>query len=280
MSVPIQFRILKAGHCTVHEVAAMRGAPWRKVQIPALFALLEHPEEGPMVVDTGYAPFLAEASRDHWPIRLYRRLIPLTVPPQESAAEQLRRLGHVPEEIANLIVTHFHPDHIAGLRDFPRARFHYLEEAYTKLVERSWIAARSKGFFPELLPDDFTQRLLPRGLAERTSNPAPFDRFEPGIDLFGDGSVRGIPLPGHAVGQMGLVFTDSDDRTVFLCVDACWYSQSYRERRPPPIFTAWFLDSWRQFRQTFDLICDLHEEHPEILILPAHCPEVLRDFVR
>lgn len=52
--------------------------------------------------------------------------------------------------------------------------------------------------------------------------------FEQGYDLFSDGSVFAIALPGHAKGQYGVVFQDQNNETVFLCADACWSMGYYK----------------------------------------------------
>lgn len=48
-----------------------------------------------------------------------------------------------------------------------------------------------------------------------------------GYDLFVDGSLIAVDLPGHAAGQIGSVF-DVGNRRVLL-----WSSHAYRERRKP-----------------------------------------------
>lgn len=266
----IPFRILQAGFCTGPDAVAMGGRSWKKVKFAALFALLEHPERGPILYDTGYSPRLIEAGKSSLRVRIYNRLIPPVIDASQSAAAQLDRLGFPAAELETVVISHFHPDHIAGLRDFPKARFLFFPEAYDR-------ASRSKGFFRELLPDNFDERAWP--ITERSPNPAPYHVFEPGVDLLGDGSLRGIPLPGHASGQMGLAFEDPDGTPIFLCSDACWYSQSYRERRLPSVFADWILDSKADFRETFGRLCDFHAANPDVRILPAHCPEVVEEFV-
>ena len=267
----IRFRILQAGYCTGPDAVAMRGRSWKKVRFPALFALLEHTTRGPILYDTGYAPHLPAAAKTSFMVRIYNTLIPPVIDETESAAAQLDRLGVPAAELETVVISHFHPDHIAGLRDFPKAKFLFMPDAYAR-------ARRRQGFFQELLPDDFDERIEP--IAEASPNPAPYDVFEPGIDLLGDGSLRGIPLPGHAASQMGLAFNDPDGKPIFLCSDACWYSQSYRERRPPSPLADWILHSRPEFYRTFEHLCDFHEANPDVRILPAHCPEVAEEFVR
>ncbi|MFT5467842.1 MAG: glyoxylase-like metal-dependent hydrolase (beta-lactamase superfamily II) [Verrucomicrobiales bacterium] len=277
MNIP--FRILQAGTCTGPQSVAMKGAPRKKVTFPALCALLEHPTRGPILYDTGYAPFLFEAAKTSFAIRLYLKVIPVSVDQSQSAAAQLEKLGVRPDELKTLIISHFHPDHVAGLRDFPNAEFRYFREAYESALRLSKFKRSMKAFFPHLHPLDLEERSKPIDLDARSANPAPYDIFDHGVDLFGDGSIRGIPLPGHAYGQMGLAFNDGDGRPVFLCADAAWYSQSIRERRPPSSAARFLMSSVPEFHDSFERLCDFHERNPDVEIIPAHCPEIVEKYV-
>ena len=98
----------------------LRGGQRRRFDCHALVALLCHPRHGWLLWDTGYAPRLLDATR-HLPFALYRRATPLHLHPELAVAAQLGRWGLVPGEISRVVLSHFHADHIAGLRDFPRA---------------------------------------------------------------------------------------------------------------------------------------------------------------
>jgi hypothetical protein len=53
-----------------------------------------------------------------------------------------------------------------------------------------------------------------------------------GVDLFGDGSVVTVDLPGHADGQFGLLFPDLE-RPLLYGVDAQWLIKALVENRTP-----------------------------------------------
>lgn len=74
--------------------------------------------------------------------------------------------------------------------------------------------------------------------------------FEQGYDLFSDGSVFAIALPGHAKGQYGVVFQDQNNETVFLCADACWSSRAYKEYKLPHFITRLIHHDWRSYKST------------------------------
>jgi glyoxylase-like metal-dependent hydrolase (beta-lactamase superfamily II) len=53
-----------------------------------------------------------------------------------------------------------------------------------------------------------------------------------GADLFGDGSVLAVDLPGHADGQFGLLFPDRE-RPLLYAVDVQWLLGALKQERTP-----------------------------------------------
>jgi len=91
-----------------------------------------------------------------------------------------------------------------------------------------------------------------------------------------DRTLIAVPLPGHAAGQIGLLFTDTQGHTYFLIADACWSSRAYRELIEPHPITQIIFDNMSEYRETLRKLHHLHQNHPEIRIVPAHCNEFWR----
>lgn len=260
--------LLDTGYCLSSESLLMRGGRRKTVACHALVALLRHPDQGWWLWDTGYAPRLLEATR-RLPYRVYRWITPLRLSDELTVAAQLPRLGLTPDDIQGVILSHFHADHVAGLRDFPAAEPIVLESAYADVSGRRGVRAIARAFVPSLLPDDFASRarLLPRFDGPAVAN------LGPGHDLFGDGSAWLVELPGHARGQMGLL-AQTEQGPLFLAADSCWLSQAYREDRPPHWITNVFIDNVAVMRQTLHEVHQFWRARPDVLIVPTHCPEV------
>ncbi|MFE5321156.1 MBL fold metallo-hydrolase [Paenibacillus sp. NPDC056579] len=269
--------VLSGGYCTHKEWVTIQGGSSRTVPFPALFALIEHPRLGPVLFDTGYTErFFQETVR--MPYSLYRRMTPVYYTPQDSAAYQLRQRGIEPEDVRIIILSHFHADHIAGLRDFPNAAFVYLQEAYDAVRFRSGWSAVLAGYLPGLLPDDFETRSRPIDESRLAELPPDFP-FRRGMDLFGDGSVIAVDVPGHAAGQIGILLsTGSGD--IFLCADAVWSSRAFRERRPPHWLAGFIMSSRSEYMKSFDNIVQVHKRYPELQLIPSHCSEVWRSLAQ
>jgi glyoxylase-like metal-dependent hydrolase (beta-lactamase superfamily II) len=263
----IDLQILAAGSCRHPEWVTIQGGGLRPIQIPTLFALLRHPSLGPILYDTGYAPrFLAETRRP--PALLYRWITPVRIDEVQTAASQLRRLGIEPEAVKLIILSHFHADHLGGVRDFPAARFIYLPAAWAAVRGRTGVAAVRKGFLPGLLPPDFVERSLP--LHQRIELPEGLHPFTEGYDVLGDGSVLGVRLDGHATGQLGIIVGES-----FLCADSAWSSRAVREHRPPHPIARVIMDDPAAYRANFGALHELHRRNPALRIIASHCGEVV-----
>jgi len=202
-----------------------------------------------------------------FPYRLYRWATPLRLDPALAVAAQLPRLGLSPADIKTIIISHFHADHIAGLRDFPQARFLATAAAYERIKDRTGLAALRCGHLPALLPPDF---------AERCTRLQPFTGphipcLGPSHDLFGDGSMCLVELPGHARGQIGL-FTRTTQGKYFFLADGAWLTQSIRENRPPSRLTDLIVDDPAAVRATVTNLHHFAQLQPEWQLVPTHCP--------
>lgn len=257
-----------AGSCRHPEAMVLSGAPWRPARFPALFGLLRHPRHGVMLFDTGYSERFHEAT-ETFPQRLYRWLTPVELMPDGSAVEQLARAGIAPESVERIVLSHFHADHIAGARDFPKARFVASRQAWETVRGRGALRATAHGFLPQLLPADFEARTT---LLEQQDFHSPgVGAFDTSYDLFGDGSVRLIPLPGHARGQLGLLAHTPAGRS-FLVADAAWTTASFRNRIPPHRLAGLIFDDAAENDRTLQRLHALSVAEPDLDIVPSHCP--------
>lgn len=265
----VRCHILATGYCLASESVVIRGGRFRSIACHATVALLEHPRHGWTLFDTGYAPRMLDETRA-WPYLLYRLLTPLRLNPRLAVAAQLGALGLATGDIARVIVSHFHADHVAGLRDFPRAALIASRAAYEDAASRRGFGALLRGIVPALIPGDFAARAT---LLSDFTGPA-LPALGPTHDLFGDGTLLLVPLPGHARGQLGLL-ARTERGPILFAADGCWISRSYREDRPPHPFANLIVDDPRAVAATIGRLHDFAAARPEVAILPTHCVEAL-----
>lgn len=276
----VRFEWLRVGWCRHLECMAARGARLARVDFPSYCGLLQHPQHGWMLYDTGYSEQFFGAT-ERLPERLYRSMLPVQLPAEECLLTQLAARGLSADDIGHIIVSHYHGDHVAGLRDFPRARYIALRadsEALLGLRGKRWRATLG-GQLPGLLPEDFLARLQHADDCPTRPLPAWMAPFESGLDLFADGSLLGVPLPGHSHGQLGLYIADAEGRPLLLAADACYSLPACREGRLPPAPTLWFSSADHQaYRRTFAALGVLSLREPALAILPSHCSAAREDF--
>lgn len=267
---------LRAGSCSQWDFFA-GGSPWRIARFPASFVHLHHPEHGGALIDTGYSSHFFSATR-RFPARLYRWLTPVRLGRDEDARSVLASRGIEPDDIRRVFVSHFHGDHIAGLRLFPNARFVYRRAAHESLIRQDeWTQVRH-AFVSGLLPDDFVERGEPIEESRFRPGSAPFHEFHT-LDFWGDGSLVLVDLPGHAEGHTGYVLTTASERWFYI-VDATWYVDVLLKGRTLPLPSRGVQSDYRQYADTQAKLRRLADASPSSAVptlVACHCPQTLRE---
>jgi N-acyl homoserine lactone hydrolase len=209
------------------------------MRMPVGAFLVEHPR-GSLVFDTGMHPELM-VSKDR--LRRVGPLFELELDDEGLVDGQLRAQGVDPDDVAIAVVSHLHFDHAGGLCRLPNARV---------LVQAAeWEAARN-------------EKLVAFGTYEPTDFDLGHDRLllDGEHDVFGDGSVRLVPTPGHTPGHQSLLV----EGRRLLVGDAC-YCRLALDRDALPMFSP---DPDRQ-RATFGWLRE--QEAAGVDLVFSHDPD-------
>lgn len=263
-----------AGYCTSKASHAVKGDPKTEIKFGALFGLIEHPEKGWILFDTGYTKRFFEATKNY-PNKLYAKITKVYLEPEEEASEFIKSFGLSPDDIKHVVISHFHGDHISGLRDYKNATFYCSKPAYKQVKKVSDFFAVTKGILKELLPDDFEQRLK---FIEDVSIESEDKHFGKRYNLFGDESLSLVFLPGHAAGQMGMQLATNKE-TYFLVADACWDLRAITENKLPNPIVRLFFDSWSDYKASISKLQAFHKAFPEVILVPTHCSKSTEPFL-
>jgi N-acyl homoserine lactone hydrolase len=222
----------------------------RDLEFPAHSFILEQ-SDGLVAIDTG----LCARVRSPRP-RFQRRFVPNPLVEQEIGPA-MRARGLDPAEVRTVVLTHLDWDHAGGLAHFPNAEV---------LIHRpEWeFAATLRGrlrYEPRLWPAGFKPTVY--DFDAETYGPFPRSKA-----IGADGGVRIVPIPGHSIGQVGVIVRVGESR-LFFCADhvlrADWFVEDYAANRLVGL-GPWFA---RQAVETSRRIHAFVEDVPTVLV-PSH----------
>ena len=221
----------EVGYCTHVGCMALKGAGFRICKFPARAYLLQAAGKC-WLWDTGYSTWFEHSTRTGI-FKFYRQVTPVYFDPRESLVAQLSEQGLVERDISGLILSHFHADHIAGLRDFSGIKFICSGDGWHKTRNLRGFSALKQAFIPELIPENFETSVQFIESFPSVTLPSELAPFLTGFELPGSqGQVILVPLPGHAAGHIG-AFVLTDSGWVVLASDAAWSPVSYQTLRGP-----------------------------------------------
>ena len=181
--------------------------------LPILAWLIEHPE-GLIVVDTGETARALEPGYFTSWNPYFRFGVREWVERDEEIGPQLRRLGHTPDEIRWVVLTHLHTDHAGGLAHFPNSE---ILVSATELELARGLRGKARGYLPQHWPEWFSPTPV-------SFTAQPFGPFEASRPLTRAGDVVLLPTPGHTRGHLSVAVQDHE-RVVFLAGDTSYTEQ-------------------------------------------------------
>lgn len=222
-----------------------------EVTIPVPTFLIEH-DRGLVLFDTGIVP---EASVD--PDGVYGELaehVGLRFTPEQRVDRQIEGLGYKTSDVTHVVLSHAHFDHSGGMYLFPQAKF-YIGAA--DLPYAFWPHPAASVFFRR--PDIEATRSF-------DWHPLAGDH-----DLFGDGSITVLAMPGHTPGNSSLLVR-LPDRYFMLTADTVHLRSALTDTLPmgSDYNTRESVESIRRLRQ----LSESHDAH----IWIAHDPEDWKAF--
>jgi len=231
--------------------------------LPINVYVIEH-ESGLVLFDTGQDR-AAVTDPDYNPGGftgfIYRRIGRFNIEPKDTLSAQLAILGYDIAQVRTAILSHLHPDHAGGVPQLRHANLVVSQHEWDALVGPK---AAMIGLMRNHV--DLAGLQWDRITFEPTTDPslAPFTQAH---DLFGDGTLTLLPTPGHTPGSMSLLVRQPGTVPLLLVGDLTYDVHLLDERRLPG------MGHKHQMKIATDKIHQLRENHPDLVILPAHDPE-------
>lgn len=264
----LAFTVFQTSHSVgAPEALVVAGGGWTtRRDLVHQAVLIRHPR-GTLLYDTGLgrqadAQFAANAAF-HRRFFAYAGLSPVV--------DQMVARGDSPRDITVVVPSHMHWDHVSALPDLPWA------EVWAAPLERK---GAYEGVPPAFLASQFegVRRWRDLRLAD-----GPYLGFPASQDVFGDGSVVLVPLPGHTRGQTGLFLALPSGRRYFFIGDVTWTLEGVRTPADRPWLTRHLVHLDHDEAANREAIVHVHRlaaAHPGLTIVPMHDERVAQGLPR
>ncbi|HVY25071.1 MAG TPA: MBL fold metallo-hydrolase [Polyangiaceae bacterium] len=222
--------------------------------IAIYFHALHHPTRGLYIVDTG-----VEHALKNDPDHAVARGVIAKLAKMETVKVNIDLktwLAQRPEPLSGVFLTHLHLDHILGMPDVPRGTPVFSGPGET----------RSHGFL-NLFTRPITDRAFEgqATIAQWQFQPDPGHRFAGVLDVFGDGSLWALHVPGHTDGSTAYL-ARTRQGPVLLAGDACHTSWGWEHGVEPGNFSKDVAESARSLQALEGLV----KRHPGIEVRLGH----------
>lgn len=202
-----------------------------RLWLPVSAYLIEHPK-GLLLLDCGW-------SREMSPDGVYdasaqkRHLSPLLyhvnqgeVGPGQTACEQLAAMGIAPSDIDYVLLSHLDCDHASALREFAAARRILIARKELSMARKKHPVIRTR--FQKSWWDGVPYEVFE--FAHTGAGPV-----GKSLDLFGDGSIELVNIPGHSDGLFATIVRGQNGRFVNLVSDGGYGKRSWQNMVLPGI---------------------------------------------
>jgi N-acyl homoserine lactone hydrolase len=172
-----------------------------------------------------------------------------------SITEQLATIGVKPEQVTMVGISHYHFDHTGQAADFAKAKLF--------IGQRDYDALKQGGSGADARP-----------LAPWFGGGSPIEGVSGDKDLFGDGSVTMIDLPGHTPGHHGLLINLAKTGPVLLSGDVAHFHENLDSNGVPGFNTSRAeslasMDRFRKLAASLKAIPVIQHDSRDIAKLPA-----------
>lgn len=195
----------------------------RRIWLPVFTYLIEHPK-GLVLFDTAWHTDVRERPVRHESFPLWFASKP-ELPLGQAVSERLRAMGYGPSDVNHVILSHMDVDHASGLTLVKDARHIWASGEELTAAKSGDIRYCNKKLWKNI-------PIAPIPFAEDSAVP-----YGKSWDVFGDGTVKALFMPGHSAGSVVLEI-QNNGRFVLLVGDTGYSKSSWEELRlPGPVYS-------------------------------------------
>ncbi|MBR1620928.1 MAG: N-acyl homoserine lactonase family protein [Prevotella sp.] len=192
------------------------------IWLPVSVYLIEHPK-GLILVDTGWHRNMSpegfydkKAQIKSLGSRILYHVNQGRIPLGKAVDEQLSEMGIMPNELDYVLLTHLDCDHANGLEAVRDAKHILCAAEELDCARKNSLIRYKKKWWKDVDLHTF----------EWNGSEGPAKKS---FDLFGDGSIKMINIPGHCDGLCAVKITNEEGRYVLLFSDGGYATKSWKE---------------------------------------------------
>ncbi len=217
---------------------------------------VKHPA-GLLIIDPAFGLSIADDLHRAGPMVMSVMGTERTKTPLVKVMEQA---GMAPSDVRYAVITHAHWDHTGALGDLPHARVLIARK------ELDWVSP-FKGFFDHGVMAHHLKRAKANMFAFDFKGPA-IDGFPGSFDVFGDGAVVAVPLPGHTPGSTAFLVRGQGGVTWLFSGDTTWTSRGVD--LPAHKTLRAVDDDLGELSSSIGLLHAFQVNRPDVKVVPAH----------
>lgn len=240
-------------------VARAARLPEKNTPIVLVVHVLRHPQKGTFIVDTGVTKAWTQPGGDREVVGTLANTLLSGITPVTTLSEILAKEK---KPLAGVFFTHMHIDHVLGLPEIPLSTPLYAGRGELEVTQGSVTSAAND----LLLKRTFDQLVAGHDLHfwDYQGKPA-FENIAQSIDVFGDGSLMALHVPGHTEGSTAF-FVRTTSGPVLLTGDCSHTIWGWEHKVEPGLLSE-------DIEENADSLAALEafvEKHPKIRVLVGH----------
>lgn len=254
----VSLSIVKTAESRTLEAFFYSGGSWTTKRVGAHSAILVRHPQGAFLFDTGLGNNVDEQFQEGMPFWLK----PFMAYQKIGSAQALLADEVKKNPIRAIILSHLHWDHASGIKDFSSA------EVWTTRKEYEWATGPSPPEGPYIKSQYLGNNIKWRFIQFESG---PYENFDRSLDIFRDGSIVLVPLPGHTPGAIGMFVNLRSGKRLFFPGDTTWVSEGFQIPAHKFWISSLLVDYDKSETEHAILkVRRLMQEYPKMIIVPAH----------
>lgn len=249
-------------HCNLIKASGVFLPKSKRIWLPVSAYYIEHPK-GKVLVDCGWSRDMSPKGVEDSSAQIRSLNSHLLyhvnqgiLPKGKAIDEQLKKLKVIPEDLDYVLLTHLDCDHANGLKHVAHVKQILVSQDELNFAKKHSLFRYKSRWWKNVKLTTF----------QWNGEDGPVAKS---FDLFGDGSITLINIPGHSAGMFAVTIKNEDEKFVLLCADGGYAKKSWQEMIPSGIASDKQLQ-----RKSLEWIRLQSEDSNCIAVLASHDPDI------